>query len=231
MRLVGLIGGTGYLSTVEYYRYINEEVNRRRGDLNFAECMIYSVDFGRVIELKRTGREAEVFDVILDAGKKLKRAGAEGLAICANTMHMFVERLEAELSLPFVHIADATGRAAQSQNLKTVGLLGTKRTMEEEFYKTRLKALGIDTLVPGAEDRAFTDRAIFEELLKGILDPKTKARLLNIMGDLQQKGAQGIVLGCTEIPLIIKDNDADIPLLDTTKIHAQAIVDFALGVE
>jgi aspartate racemase len=229
MRLVGLIGGTGWLSTADYYRYINEEVNRRRGDLNFAECMIYSIDFGRVIELKKTGREPEVFDVILDAGKKLKRAGAEGLAICANTMHMFVERLEAELSLPFVHIADATGRAARGQNLKTVGLMGTKRTMEEDFYKTRLKVMGIDTLVPGAEDQTFTDGAIFEELLKGILDPKTKARLLDIMSDLQNRGAQGIVLGCTEIPLIIKDRDINMPLLDTTRIHAHAIVEFALG--
>jgi aspartate racemase len=231
MRLVGLIGGTGWISTADYYRYINEEANRRRGDLHFAEFMIYSVDFGRVVALKKSGRQAEVLHVLLDAGRKLKQAGAEALAICANTMHMFAEKIEAELSLPIIHGVEATGREVQRLEMKTVGLLGTKPTMEEDFYKGKLRSMGIETLVPEPEDRDFTERAIFEELLKGIFDRKTKDGLLLIIDDLREKGAEGIILGCTEIPLIIKEKDTDVPLLDTTRIHAKAIVDFALGAE
>jgi aspartate racemase len=229
VRIVGLVGGTGWVSTADYYRYINEEANRRLGGLNFAEFMVYSIDFGRVVALKESGREPEVFYLIRDAAKKLERAGAEGLAICTNTMHKFVDDLEPELSIPIIHIAAATGREIKNRQLNTVGLLGTKLTMELDFYKKKLESVGIETLVPGPEDRDFIERAIFDELLKEIFRSGTKERFLRIMQDLCEKGAQGIVLGCTEIPLLIHEGDIDIPLFNTTLIHARAIVDFALG--
>ena len=229
MKIVGLVGGTGWVSTAEYYRYINEEANRRLGGLNFAEFIVYSLDFGRVMALKKAGREPEVFHLLLDAAKKLERAGAQGVAICANTMHKFVDRLEPELSIPIIHIATATGREITNRGLATVGLLGTQLTMELDFYKDKLAALGVRTLVPESEDRKFVDRAIFDELLKQVFKTETKERFLRIMGDLRQKGAQGIVLGCTEIPLLVHERDTDIPVFDTTLIHSRAIVDFALG--
>lgn len=229
MRIVGLIGGTGWISTAEYYRYINEEVNRRLGGLNFAECILYSLDYGEIDALKRAGREPEVYHLILDAAKKLEGAGAEGLALCANTMHMFVERLEPELSIPIIHIAAATAREINAKGLRNVGLLGTKLTMELDFYKKRLQAAGINTLVPEVEDRDFIEQAINFELLKGVSKPETKNGFLQIIDDLREKGAEGIVLGCTEIPLIVHEGDVDLPVFNTTLVHSRAIVDFALG--
>jgi len=229
VRIVGLIGGTGWISTAEYYRYINEEVNRRLGGLNFAECIIYSIDFGRIDALKKSNREPDVFYLLLDAAKKLERAGAEGLALCANTMHKFVDQLEPELTIPIIHVASATGREINARRLQTIGLLGTKYTTELDFYKKRLEALSIETLVPEPDDRDFMEHAILDELLKGVFKTETKERLLRIIRDLGVKGAQGIVLGCTEIPLIIREGDVDLPLFNTTLIHSRAIVDFALG--
>jgi aspartate racemase len=229
VKIVGLVGGTGWISTADYYRYINQETNRRLGGLNFAECVIYSLDYGEIDALKRAGREPEVYHLILDAAKKLEAAGAEGLVLCANTMHMFVERLEPELSIPIIHVAAATGREINSKGLRTVGLLGTRLTMELDFYKTRLQAMEINTVIPETEDREFIEQAINAELLKGVFKPETKNGFLQIIDDLREKGAEGIVLGCTEIPLIVHQRDVDIPVFDTTLIHARAIVDFALG--
>ena len=231
MKIVGLIGGTGWISTAEYYRYINQEANRRRGGLHFVECVLYSLDYGEIDALKRTGRGAEVFHLILNAAKKLEGAGAKGLVLCANTMHMFVEQLEPELTIPILHIADAAGREINAKGLRTVGLLGTRLTMELDFYKKRLQTMGIETIVPETEDREFIEYAINAELLKGVFKPQTKNGFLQIIDDLREKGAQGIVLGCTEIPLIVREGDVDLPVFNTTLIHSRAIVDFALGVE
>ena len=231
MKIVGLVGGTGWISTAEYYRYINEEANRRRGGLHFVECVLYSLDYGEIDALKRTGRGAEVFHLILNAAKKLEGAGAKGLVLCANTMHMFVEQLEPELTIPILHIADAAGREINAKGLRTVGLLGTRLTMELDFYKKRLQTMGIETIVPETEDREFIEYAINAELLKGVFKPETKNGFLQIIDDLREKGAQGIVLGCTEIPLIVREGDVDLPVFNTTLIHSRAIVDFALGVE
>jgi len=231
MKIVGLVGGTGWISTAEYYRYINEEANRRRGGLHFVECVLYSLDYGEIDALKRTGRGAEVFHLILNAAKKLEGAGAKGLVLCANTMHMFVEQLEPELTIPILHIADAAGREINAKGLRTVGLLGTRLTMELDFYKKRLQTMGIETIVPETEDREFIEYAINAELLKGVFKPQTKNGFLQIIDDLREKGAQGIVLGCTEIPLIVREGDVDLPVFNTTLIHSRAIVDFALGVE
>ena len=231
MKIVGLVGGTGWISTAEYYRYINEEANRRRGGLHFVECVLYSLDYGEIDALKRTGRGAEVFHLILNAAKKLEGAGAKGIVLCANTMHMFVEQLEPELTIPILHIADAAGREINAKGLRTVGLLGTRLTMELDFYKKRLQTMGIETIVPETEDREFIEYAINAELLKGVFKPQTKNGFLQIIDDLREKGAQGIVLGCTEIPLIVREGDVDLPVFNTTLIHSRAIVDFALGVE
>lgn len=229
MRIVGLIGGTSWVSTAEYYRYINEETNRRLGGSNFAECILYSLDLGRIVALMKSGRENDVLPILIDTAGKLERAGADALALCANTMHMFADEVETKVSLPIIHIAAETGRRIARKELRTVGLLGTKLTMERDFYKTKLQSMGIDTIVPGPHERDYIDRIIFDELLKEIFTPETKARLLDIMEDLRAKGAEGIVLGCTEIPLIIHDEDTDLPLFNTTLIHAHAIVDFAVG--
>jgi aspartate racemase len=229
MKLVGLIGGTGWVSTAQYYRYINEETNRRRGGLNFAECMLHSIDFGRVMALKDAGREPEVVHLLIDAAKRLERGGAEGLALCANTMHKFADDVVREISIPLIHIAEATGREIKKHQLSTVGLLGTKPTMELDFYKKKLQSMGIQAIVPELEDRDFIERTIFDELLKEIFKPDTKARFRRITESLREKGAQGIILGCTEIPLLIHEEDMDVPLFNTTLIHARAIVDFALG--
>jgi aspartate racemase len=226
---VGLIGGTGWISTAEYYRYINQEANRRRGGLHFIECVLYSLDYGEVDALKRAGRGPEVFHLILNAARKLEGVGAKGLVLCANTMHMFVEQLEPELSIPIIHIADAAGREINAKGLRTVGLLGTRLTMELEFYKKRLEAMGIASIVPEAEDREYIEQTINTDLLKGVLKPETKNGFLQIIDDLREKGAEGIVLGCTEIPLIVQQKDVEIPVFDTTLIHSRAIVDFALA--
>jgi aspartate racemase len=229
VKIVGLVGGTSWVSTAEYYRYINEEANRRLGGSNFAEFILYSLDLGRIVRLMKSGREADVLPILIDTAARLERAGAEGLALCANTMHMFAEEVEAKVSLPLIHIAAATGGEITKKRLGTVGLLGTKLTMELDFYKKKLGTLGIETIVPGVKEREFIDRIIFDELLREVFKPETKASLLGIMDDLRAKGAEGIVLGCTEIPLIIHDEDTDLPLFNTTLIHAHAIVDFALG--
>jgi aspartate racemase len=229
VRIVGLVGGTSWVSTAEYYRYINEETNRRLGGSSFAECILYSLDLGRIVALMKSGREADVLPILVDTADKLQRAGAEALALCANTMHMFADEVQAKVSLPIIHIAEATGREIAKKRLRTVGLLGTRLTMELDFYKKTLQSMGIDTLVPGAEEREYIDRVIFDELLKEIFKPETKAGLLGIMDDLRAKGAEGIVLGCTEIPLIIHDEDTGLPLFNTTLIHARAVVDFAVG--
>jgi aspartate racemase len=229
VKIVGLVGGTGWISTADYYRYINQEANRRLGGLHFIECILYSLDYGEIDELKRTGREPEVYHLILNAARKLESAGAKGLVLCANTMHKFVEKLEQEISIPIVHIADATGREIVSKRLRTVGLLGTRLTMELDFYKKRLQAMGIGTIVPEPEDREYIEQAINTELLKGVLKPETKNGFLQIIDDLREKGAEGIVLGCTEIPLIVQEKDVDLPVFNTTLIHSRAIVDFALG--
>jgi aspartate racemase len=230
MRIIGLVGGTGWISTVEYYRIINQETNRRRGGLRFAECVLYSLDFGVIAELKERGDDEGIFRLVLEASRKVEAAGAECILLCANTMHQHADGLEGRLSIPVVHIADATGAAIKRRGMKTVGLLGTKQTMELDFYRKRLARLGIEAMVPDEDDRRFVDGTIMDELLKGIFAPASKARFLSIMEELHGRGAEGIVLGCTEIPLLVKQSDSGLPLFDTLDIHARAAVDFALSV-
>ncbi len=229
MKTIGLIGGTGWVSTVEYYRLINEEVNRRLGGHEAARCLLYSLNFGDVMRAKaKDPEQREVCDLLVDAARRLARAGAEGLVLCANTMHWFAEEVERAVPLPLVHIADATGRRILSKGLRRVGLLGTLPTMERHFYRDRLQAMGIEVLVPGPDERQFVNRAIYDELVLARFLPETLAAFLAVIDGLRDRGAEGIVLGCTEIPLLVKQPDCQLPLFDTLDIHASAVVDFML---
>ena len=229
MKTIGLVGGTGWVSTVEYYRTINEETNRILGALNFAKCILYSLDYGEIEEFNKRDDMEGIFSLILDASKKLVSIGADCIVLCANTLHMFADRLQKEVPVPLIHIAIATARQIKGRNISKVGLLGTKLTMEKDFYKTKLNQERIEVVVPELPDREFIDHTITNELLKGIKSETSKDRFLVIMRKLRSQGAEGIVLGCTEIPLLIQQEDTDVPVFNTTVIHSLAAVEFALG--
>lgn len=229
MKTIGLVGGTGWISSVDYYRIINEEINKRQGGFTFAKCILYSINYGEINALNKRNDMAGVFSLILDASTKLISIKAECILLCANTLHMFADRLEEKIAVPLIHIATATAKAIKEQKISKVGLLGTKYTMEQDFYKSKLANKNIETIVPEPDERSFIHDTIMNELLKGIFKKESKDRFLQIIQKLLQQGAQGIVLGCTEIPLIIKEGDIDVPLFNTTMIHALAAVDFALG--
>jgi aspartate racemase len=229
MKTLGLVGGTGWVSSVDYYRLINRGINEALGGHEFARCILYSINFGDVVALNERNDTEGIYALIKDAAEKVIRVGAEGIILCANTLHKFAARLQEEIEAPIIHIAEATAEEINTEKLSTVGLLGTKYTMEEDFYTSKLEAANIRTIVPDMEDRRFINAVIYNELLKEIFREESKKRFLEIMKKLQQRDAEGIVLGCTEIPLIIKDDDFDLPLFNTTAIHARAAVGFALG--
>jgi aspartate racemase len=228
VKTLGLVGGTGWPSTLEYYRAINEEVGRRLGGQDAARLLLYSLNFGDVLRRFDAGNERGVHDLVLDAARAVIGGGAEGILLCANTLHMFAGELEGELPRPIIHIAEATAREVHARGLTRVGLLGTRRTMDLDFYPTKMRERGIEVLVPGEAERVFVNKAILEELILDKFLPETKARLLSIMEGLRARGAQGVVLGCTEIPLLIKQADIDLPLFDTLALHVKAAADFAL---
>ena len=228
MKTLGLIGGTGWVSTLEYYRIINRTVNERLGGLHSARCMIYSLNFAELDERKSAQDDEAVYTLFCDAARTLELAGAEGLMICANTPHVYADRLENDISVPLIHIAEATAEQIKSQHIDKVGLLGTQLTMEEAFYTSRLRQHKIEPLIPNLEEREYINHSIFNEFLLEEFKPQTKQRFLDIISELIKKGAQGIILGCTEIPLIIQQEDVKVPILNTLEIHAKAAVDFAL---
>lgn len=229
MKTIGLIGGTGWVSTLEYYRLINEETNKQLGGHNAARCILYSFNYADINECNLREDHSGVYKLVLDASIKLKKASADFIVLCANTLHQYVEQLNEEVKLPIIHIADATAVEIKKQKLSTIGLLGTKFTMEMDFYTKRLSDAGIKSLVPDKSERLFIHNSIMTELLKEEFKPETKKRFLEIIIDLEQKGAEGIVLGCTEIPLLINQADTHLPVFNTLKIHAKAAVDFALN--
>jgi aspartate racemase len=229
MKTIGLVGGTGWTSTVEYYRIINQEINKRLGSLNSAKCIIHSFNYAVINELNKKDDHAGIFNLVLEASQKLKTASVDFLILCANTLHQYADELEKLIDLPIVHIAEAAANEIKKQNITTVGLLGTKFTMEMDFYTKKLEAAGIESLVPQKPERDFIHSAIMDELLKEEFKNETKRKFLNIIDELKSDGAQGIVLGCTEIPLLIKQNDTILPVFNTLEIHAKAAVDFALG--
>jgi aspartate racemase len=229
MKTIGLIGGTGWISTLEYYRLINIEINSRLGDLNAARCLLYSFNYADIAELNRKNDHEGVLRMLTDAALKLENAGVDCIALCANTLHFYADDLQTKISKPIVHIATATAHEINAKGLSRVGLLGTRMTMEEDFYKNRLSQSGIETIVPDDRGRAFVHRTILNELLKDVFLDKTRAQLIDIIKKLQVQGAEGIILGCTEIPLLINQSDTHVTLFNTLEIHAKAIAEFALA--
>jgi aspartate racemase len=226
MTKIGLVGGISWVSTMDYYKFINEGINVKLGGLNFAECIIYSLNFG---DVQAKGWDNS-FDLLLNACESLKRSGAEAIVLCANTAHQFADKLKTTIDLPIINIVTATADAINKQGLKKVALLGTKFTMEMDFFKKGLKEKGIEALIPELEEtRDFIQHTIKEELGRGIVREETKKAYISIINELIANGAEGIVLGCTEIPMMISQKDVSIPVFDTTKIHSMAAVEFALS--
>ena len=229
MKILGLIGGISWVSTVDYYRIINQNINKKLGDLNFAECIIHSFNYQ---DIKRNN-DAEDWDstlkMLTDAAIQMKNSGAEAIVLCANTMHMVADQLEQNVQLPLIHIATETASIIKSNGLKKVGVLGTKFTMERSFFKDKLAAQNIEAIIPDSKEREFIHYTVFEELGRNIFKPETKQFYLDVMNKLADQGAEGIVMGCTEIPMLICQDDINIPLFDTLQIHADAAVKFALS--
>lgn len=229
MKTIGLIGGTTWVSTLEYYRFLNEETNNRLGELNAAKCILYSFNYAEIDKLNKDENYKEITRLVINAAEQLEKASVDCLVLCANTMHMYVDELLKHTSLPLIHIADAAAAEIKKQGLSQVGLLGTRWTMEKDFYTGRLAKAGIKTIVPEKAEREFIHKSIMKEFAKEIFSEKTKDIFLKIINDLEQRGAQGIVLGCTEIPLLIKQADTHLPIFNTLMLHAKAAIEFALG--
>lgn len=232
MRVIGLIGGLSWESSAEYYRLINAEVHRRLGGSHSAKLILVSVDFQEVETLQHQDRWAEAALIMVDAARRVERGGAQGLVICSNTMHRMADEVAAAVSIPLLHIAEATAAAVKAAGLKRVGLLGTRFTMEHDFYKGLLTARhGLEVIIPDEADRITVHEIIFNELVHGDRRPTSKKAYLRIMARLAAKGAEGVILGCTEIPLLAKSGEAAVPLFDTTALHALMAVDWALAVD
>jgi len=229
MKKLGLLGGISWVSTIDYYKYINEGINEKLGDLNYAECIIYSVNFQEVHNNNNADDWDANFKLFSVACENLKKSGAEVIVLCANTAHLIADRIQQAVQLPLINIATATATTINKQGLKKVGLLGTKFTMERDFFKEKLAEKGIEALVPEKEDRDYIVKTLDKELHKGIILEETKKGYLAIIDRLIKVGAEGIILGCTEIPLLIKPEEISVPAFDTTSIHAQAAVEFALS--
>ncbi len=229
MKPIGLIGGMSWESSIEYYRIINEAVRKRLGGLHSAKCVMHSVEFEEIRELQEKGDWDALADHMADSALRLRAAGADFVVICTNTMHIMADEVQDRAGVEVLHIADATGREIVSRGLKKVGLLGTKFTMEKDFYKKRLEEkFGIETIIPAENEREGIHRIIFGELCAGVIEPASRERLKAAIGRLASRGAGGVILGCTEIPLIISQKDSAIPVFDTTYIHAMAAAERAM---
>ncbi len=228
MKTIGIIGGTTWISTLDYYKLLNQKVNRKLGRNHSARILLYSVDFEDIIRFKAAGNEDALKKMMLDAANKLDYAGAECLLLGANTMHMLADFIQERISIPLIHIAEETAKVIATKKQKKVGLLGTKVTMEKEFFKNKLTDLNIEAIIPSPAERDFINHSIFEEFSREIFSAETKASYTEIIAGLVQRGAEGIILGCTEIPLLLKQEDFDVPLVNTTEIHAEAAVKFSL---
>jgi aspartate racemase len=222
VKTVGLLGGMSWESTVPYYQVINRVVGETLGGLHSAKMILYSVDFQEIEELQHAGRWAEAGEILVAAGRAVQRAGADFLVLCTNTMHKLAPQLEAAVDLPLLHIADATATRVKAAGLGRVGLLGTRFTMEEDFYRGRLeRGRGLEVLVPEADQRETVHRVIYEELCRGSVLDESRVQFQQIVRDLVGRGAAGVILGCTEIGLLLGPRDAEVPLFDTARIHAE----------
>jgi aspartate racemase len=232
MKTIGLLGGITCESSLLYYKLINELTREKLGGHHAARSVMVSVDFAEIQPLTESGDWGGVLAILLRAAKGIERGGADFLLLCANTAHKLIDEIGREIKIPILHIVDATALEIQKSGFKKVGLLGTRFTMEEEFFSGRLRARhGIEALTPPKEDRQRLHRIIIDELALGIIDPAAGATCWRIIGDLAAKGAQAIILGCTELPLLVKQSQGAIPLFDTTLIHARAAVEYALGTQ
>ena len=229
MKTLGLIGGTTWLSTVDYYRYINQITGERYGGDASARLILYSVNFSEFKAWADAGDWDTITERLSEIAAKLKTAGAEAIVLCSNTTHIAADAIQQSIGIPVLHIVDAVAKEIENLPAKKVALLGTRFTMEKDFYKSKLLGFGIETIIPEAEDRDFIHNSIFDELGKEIFRDETKQRYLEIIDKLNREGAEGIILGCTEIPLLIKQSDCSVPVFDTTLIHAKYAVDFALS--
>jgi aspartate racemase len=229
MKTLGLIGGMSWVSTIGYYQYINELANKKRGGLNFARILLYSVSFEDVKSLADASDWQTLGEMFSEISQKLENAGAEAIVLCANTAHIVADKVKTKIKIPLIHIVDSTAKEILKQNLKKVILLGTKFTMENDFYKEGLARYDIETVIPNDEDRNFIHASIFGELGKNIFTGETKQKYLEIIENLRATGAEGVIFGCTEIPMLLKPGDSSIPSFDTTLIHAQYAVEFALS--
>ncbi|MBN1272886.1 MAG: aspartate/glutamate racemase family protein [Candidatus Aminicenantes bacterium] len=230
MKIIGMIGGMSWESTLEYYRMINERVKKKLGGLHSAECLLYSVDFAEIEKLQHAGDWEQATEMMVDAARRVERGGAGCLIICTNTMHKMADEVQDAVAVPLLHIADAAALKIAEKGIRKVGLLGTKFTMEQDFYAGRLKEKhDINVLIPNVKGRKTVHDVIYNELCLGNIREESASAFREVIRDLEQRGAEGIVLGCTEIPLLVKQKDYDLPLFDTTAIHAHYAVDYALN--
>jgi len=230
MKTAGLLGGMSWESTVPYYQVLNRAAGKRLEGVHSARIVLLSVDFQEIEVLQHQGRWDELGAMLAGEARTLETAGADFLVLCTNTMHLVAPAIEEATEIPLLHIADATAHRIRASGLERVGLLGTKFTMEEEFYKGRLRdRYGLDILVPGPDDRMLVHRVIYEELVKGRILPASREAYLQVVGSMEREGAQGVILGCTEIGLLLKEGDTEIPLFDTALIHAEAAAEYAFA--
>ena len=232
MKTIGLIGGMSWESTVTYYQLINEALKAKLGGLHSAKILLYSVDFAQIEQYQASGEWDKSAEVLTDAAKRLELAGADFIVICTNTMHKIASQLQQALHIPILHIADATADALLAQDIRKVALLGTKYTMTQDFYKARLIARGMEVIVPNKQEIEAVNRVIYEELCLGVISEASRRKYSEIIKRLKKdEGAEAVILGCTEIGLLIKPKDSALPVFDTTRIHAEAAATMALDVK
>jgi aspartate racemase len=229
VKKIGLIGGMSWESSIEYYRIINEATNAKLGGLHSAKCIMYSVDFAEVEILQHNGKWGEAAHMLIGAAKNLEDCGSDFIVLCTNTMHKVADDIQANVKIPLLHIADTTAKMVIDAGIQKIGLLGTRYTMEEDFYKGRLSLkFGLDVIVPNSQDREIVHRIIYNELVVGKIQQNSKEQYIGIIEQMITNGAEGVILGCTEIGMLIHKQDSQVPLFDTTRIHAESAVDYAL---
>jgi len=229
MKTIGIIGGLTWLSTADYYRLINQQINEKLGGVEAGKIILYSVNFAEIKVLTENNNWDAIADIMKKVARKLETAGADCILIGANTMHKIADEVQSAIRIPLINIAEETSKVIQAKGMKKVALLGTKYTMQLDFYTKKLSAKGIQTIIPGEEDIAYINNAIYTEMGKGLFLPETKARFIQIINEFRQSGIEAVILGCTEIPILIKQEDVDLPVLDTTAIHVDAAVNYVLS--
>jgi len=230
MKTIGLIGGVRWVSSVEYYKIINEYISEKMGRHHSAKIIMYSVDFEEVMSFQYRQKWGETTRIMIDAAQRIERGGADFILICSNTLHKIADEVSMDIHIPLLHIADATAEEIKSKRLKKVGLLGTKYTMAQDFYRGRLQTkYGLDVIIPEESDMKIVDKIIFDELVLGEIKESSHQKFKAIIDKFVDEGSEGVILGCTELPLIIKQKDSSVPLFDTTRIHALAAAKLALS--